>query len=248
MISSITSVGSRLRKLPLAVAAAALGAITMPAQAGLIEDFSGDLSNFTNTVILDNGGHSPLNTAAWEISGGLLQLNTTNYVGIEQYAFIYNGLTLSVGQELQADFSVSGSQDFGLYVGGTTPTFNVRQDYVNVYARGDGNIYSRGFDGTAEFTLVGAGVVTYDKLFIARTATDTYELGYYDGATRTVITTRTPTFANGATVVGFYADVRATGILGSADNLTVVPEPATYAMLLGGLGILGVLTFRRRLA
>ena len=55
------------------------------AQAYLIDDFSGDLSAWTSTVVLDaNGGGS--NTAVWQISDGSLQLNTSDYDGIEQYA------------------------------------------------------------------------------------------------------------------------------------------------------------------
>jgi hypothetical protein len=225
---------------------ATLGAATMACQAAtLIDDFSGDLSAYTNTVILDaNGGAQ--NTASWQISGGGLQLSTTTYDGIQQTAFIYNGLSLMVGQELQVDItSNTASQDLGLYVGGTVPVAGTRQDYVAIYARGSNSfIYSRGFDGTAEYGLAGPNaVVTYDSLFIARTATNTYELGYYDGATRNIVTTRTPTTANDGDVVGFYSDVRATGTLGTLDNLRVIPEPS--AAMLGGLALFGLLRRRR---
>ncbi len=187
----------------------------------LLDDFSGDLSAYTSTRILDaNGGAH--NTATWEISGGALQLNTSSYDGIEQYAFIRSGLSLAVEEEIQADFSVSGNQDLGLYVGGTTPATDVRQDYVAVYVRNDGSVYSRGFDGTSEYGLVGAGSPTFDKLFIKRTAINTYEAGYYDGTNRSVIVTRTPSTPNDGDVVGFYADVRAAGILASADNFTLL--------------------------
>ena len=71
-------------------------ALCLTTQAQLIDDFTGDLSAYTSTVILDaNGGAA--NTSAWEISGGTLQLNTTAFDGIEQYAMIYNGLSLGVG-------------------------------------------------------------------------------------------------------------------------------------------------------
>ncbi len=187
----------------------------------LLDGFSGDLSAYTHTRILDTDGGSH-NTASWQISGGALVLNTSTAVsGAEQYAFIRDGLSLAVDDEIQADFSVSGSQDLGLYVGGTTPATDVREDYIAVYARGNGQLYSRGLDGTAEYALAGGGAPAYDKLFIKRVAANTYEAGYYDGTNRTVIVTRTPSTPNDGDVVGFYADVRATGILGSADNLTL---------------------------
>jgi hypothetical protein len=223
---------------------ALLGATTMASQAAVIDDFSDtSLSEWTSTVILDaNGGGS--NTATWESPSGALQLNTSTYDGIQQYAMIYNGLSLAIGEELQVTRTLSGgNQDLGLYVGGTTPATGVRADYVAVYGRDNGQVYSRGFDGTSEYGLVGGSSPTYDSLFIARTAANTYEAGYYDGATRTILTTRTPATANDADVIGIYADVRGAGTLGTLDNFRVVPEPSVA--LLGGLGLLGLMRRRR---
>ena len=50
--------------------------MAVAAQAVILDDFEdGDISDWTSTVILDaNGGGS--NTAAWQVPGGVLQLNT----------------------------------------------------------------------------------------------------------------------------------------------------------------------------
>jgi hypothetical protein len=225
-----------MRKLSVLVL---IGSMVAAAQAQLIDDFSGDLSNYTSTVILDTDP-SAGNTAVWQITGETLELNTTVYQSIEQTAMIYNSLSLDVGEELQVDLVHSGaSQDLGLYVGGTTPTYNVRQDYIAVYARGNGQVFSRGFDGTSEYNLTGGNSPAYEKLFIARTGTNTFEAGYYEAGGRNIIVTRTPSFPNAATVVGFYSDVRAAGVLGNLDNLTIVPEPVSALMLcLGGLALI----------
>jgi len=230
-----------MKKICVLLVVCLLGVAAQAGPVGLIDDFSGDLSAYTSTVILDTDPGGGANTATWQITGETLELNTSVYQSIEQYAMIYGGLSLAVGEEVQIDITHSGaSQDIGLYVGGTTPTYNVRQDYIAMYSRGDGDVFTRGFDGTSEYGLIGDwGNPAHDKLFIARTAVNTFEAGYYDGATRTVLGTRTPTYANEADVVGFYADVRGAGVLGNLDNLTIIPEPATIALLgLGGLALL----------
>ncbi|MAT73336.1 MAG: hypothetical protein CMJ58_27950 [Planctomycetaceae bacterium] len=220
-------------------------ALVNQATAALIDDFSDtDVSEYTVTAILDaNGGGA--NTAVLGSPSGALQLDTTAYDGIEQYAIIRDGLSLDVGKEVQVDVAHTGdSQDIGLYVGGTTPVAGTRQDYVAVYLRNNGQVFSRGFDGTGEYGLSGGASPAVESLFIARTAANTYETGYYEGGVRNVIVERTPSFANDGDVVGFYADVRALGTLGNWDNLSIVPEPAT--LLLTGLALVGVAAARRR--
>lgn len=221
-------------------------ALSSVTAATIIDDFSGDLSAYTATRILNNANHSPANTYAWQISGGSLQISTTTYVGIEQFALTRTDSPLTIGNELQVDYNADnlGSQDIGLYVGSATPTVDIRSNYLNVYVRSNGQIYSRGFNGITELSLTGGSTpANIDQLFVARTGTNDFELGYYDGATRTVLATRTGITGVDGSVIGFYADVRAAGTRGSLDNLTVIPEPS--AALLGGLGLLGLLRRRR---
>lgn len=208
----------------------------------MLDDFSGDLSNWTGTVILEATPGSN-NAAEWQIEDGKLQLVTTAYNGIEQYAFILDGASLAVGYELQVDFSRAntGTQDLGLYVGGAAPTFGVRNNYVAMYARDNGQVFSRGFDGTSEYGLVGDwGNIALTSLYILRIDENTYETGYYIGEDKVAMVTRTPSTPNDATYIGIYADVRNAGTLGHLDNFRVViPEPATLSLLgLGGLGLL----------
>jgi len=210
------------------MSASLVNGLTPSTDVVVLDDFSGDLSNFTSNVILDvNDGAS--NSTSFAINGGALEVNTTTYDDIEQHAFIYDGASLNVGDELQADFSdFSGNRNFGLYVGGTAPTTDVRRDYIAVYGGGD-RISSRGFDGTVEYNLVSSAsgvAATVDSLFIARTGVNTFEVGFIAGGNRTVMTTRTTTTANSADFIGFYADVRDTGTISTADNLRIVtPDP-----------------------
>jgi len=59
-----------------------MGLMSMAAQAILIDDFSGDLSAYTETVILDNNGGAS-NVSTWQIVDGTLQISTSTYDGIE---------------------------------------------------------------------------------------------------------------------------------------------------------------------
>ncbi|MBK1882524.1 hypothetical protein JIN85_08860 [Luteolibacter pohnpeiensis] len=199
------------------------------AEVTVIDDFSGELSGYTATVILDaNGGAS--NVSTWQTYEEQLEVQTTSFDGIEQWAYIRDGLTLPVGKEVRAQIDHYGNLDMGLYVGGNAPVAGVRENYITVYARNTGQVSSRGFDGTSEFGVAATGAnIGYDTLFIARTDTNTYEAGYYSGTNRIVIATRTPATPNSANAVGIYADVRdGTEYLGSVDNLTIADISPGY--------------------
>ncbi|MBN2063172.1 MAG: PEP-CTERM sorting domain-containing protein [Sedimentisphaerales bacterium] len=209
-------------------------------QAAVIDDFSdGDLSDYTNTVILNNGT-AALNASVWQVNNGSLEIVTSVYDDVEQSAFIKNGYTLNIGQELRVDISHNGgSQDIGLYVG-VEPTEGTRKSYVSVYSRvSQDAVYSRGFNGTSEMNLKSGAYAGGDcTLFISRDGANDYEAGFYNGTERVVIADRNGLVfgAGDSLVVGLYTDIRAAGTLGSFDNLAIVPEPATLALLgLGGL-------------
>lgn len=206
--------------LPVFGTAAALAGPT-----GLVDDFSGDLNDWTATRILDANGAGS-NAFAFQITEESLEISTTTFEGIEQYAFWRDDFTLDVGETLRADYINDNldTQDFGLYVGAGAPTMDVRQDYVAVYVRNTGEIYSRGFNGTTEFGLVGGNVpASIESLFVTRSATDAYQLGWFEDGIRNVLVERTgvPTITGGA--IGIYADIRGTGARGSIDNVRILP-------------------------
>jgi hypothetical protein len=223
----------------------ALGSVAIAGPIGLVDDFSGNLAAYTNTRILKATPANPDNVYSWEISGGALRVNTATFGGIEQYALTRGDYTLDVGQELQVDYvsTNTNTQDIGLYVGAATPTSGVRADYVNIYVRNNGQLFSRGFNGTTELSLSGGGTPVLDALFIKRNTASTFELGTYDGNVRTVLISRTMTNTSIGNVIGLYADIRQAGIRGSVDNLRIIPEPASLALL--GMSMIGLLARRR---
>lgn len=214
----------------------------------LVDDFNGTLSGYTQTVILDVNGNATNGTTFQTNANGQLEVVTTNYDDIEQIAFIRDGLSLAVGDEVQLDVTdpLSGNRNLGLYVGGTAPTTGIREDYVSNYGAANGAVATRGFDGSSEYGNTQV-FPDHDTLFIALTAPNTFEVGYYDAGIRTVYETRNPATPNSADFVGIYADIRADGTLGVADNLRVVsavPEPSSLALL--GLASIAGLARRRK--
>lgn len=238
-----------MKKHTWTIGALILG-LSASAQAALfVDDFSSDpLGNITTTVILDTDTGGGSNTAALQWTPGSISLNTTAYQSIEQSAHIYNGVSLGVGEEVIVSIDdKSGNQDFGVYVGGSAPLFNVRQNYVNVYARDGGQVLADRFTDAAGavFTDFQDFGVDYRGLFIARTDTSDYELGYYvgDEMTRVVAGSLLGATDIDGSFVGFYTDVRGSGVLGAPTQLEVIPEPSIA--LLGLVGLAGLARRRR---
>ena len=245
-----------MKLLKTCMSLASVGLAAQVAQAAVIDDFSSDTTGlYTTTTILDVDLAGGANTSALEITGGEVTFNTTVFQSVEQLAITRSDVTLTVGQELQLDVArglnanraARGDQDFGLFVG-AAPVANVRANFIAVFQRDGAQDVQ-----TSIFNAANAGGATndfssnpaYDTLFIARTAADTYEAGFYDGATRTILREDTLDTLGADPTIGFYADVRSADILTSDyDNLTIIPEPSSLALL----GLSGLALLRRRRA
>jgi hypothetical protein len=216
------------------------GMFSVAAQATLIDDFEdGDVSDYTTVVMYDHDHDGVLNISVLEAVGGQWQVTTTVYDNIEQTAYIKNGYTLSVGQELQLDFAHNGGDRAGGIFVGLMPTAGIRSNYINVYAEANGTIYTRGFNGTSEMTIASVANADYTTMFIRRYGEYDYLAGFYDASgAETILKDRIGLVFGGTSdiVIGLYTDIRAAGTVGVGDNLTIVPEPATLAIL--GLGSL----------
>ena len=214
-----------------------------------IDDFSsGDLSAYTQTVILDvNGGAS--NGTVFSTVAGELAVNTTGFNAIEQTAFTRTDSPLGIGDTLLLDVDDNGNQDLGLYVGGTAPVADLRNDYITAFARTQSNALFGSFFGTAEQSTVGFGTQSaIASVFIRRTGDDDFEAGHVTvGGDEVTEATFTDT-GNDGSIIGIYTDIRGGGGLGEVDNLRVhlaaIPEPGSLAVL--GLGAMLVGLRRRK--
>jgi hypothetical protein len=231
----------------------------------VIDDFgTPGLSEYTLTRVLDNG-FAESNISFSDSSGSLVASYTTGGTPLnqaEQVFFLRNDYSLSVGQTLKVDvsFAAQTSQmDFGIAVANAAPTSVSIGDtdtrdlfkWAAVYVRPSQDaVRSGSYDAALD---TGTGVLSAVEtavtgLYITRVSASTFDLGYFN-ASNSPILSKTVTFGSSSsvgTLIGFYGDLRASGgTLGSLDNLQIIPEPSSCAML-AGLLTLGVATLGRR--
>jgi len=260
---------SRLRSLAPAVFAPIL---IGSANAVVIDDFSdGSLSEYTLTRVLDSNTASNISFSS---TGGFL--STTVAGGVvnvpEQVLFLRDDFSLAVGQTLLLDTTITSTlatagivNDFGLAIGTTeTPTglaagvsgdTRSSNSYLFISVRPNQDTVRAGYANAAAPVTSFTSATTENlvaQLYITRTATSSFEVGYYTtSATKVTLDLNGATagneftFASGlvGSAVGFYADVRHDQTVSSVDNLAIVPEPS--AALLGAFGLLGIMRRRR---
>lgn len=240
-----------------------LMSVAAQAGIGLIDDFADTgLSEYTLSVVHDGNVGDEV---SFQSPSGALQVTTSLDPHIEQVLFLrntdINGNTTSigVGEVLLVDLSERSGlrNDIGIAVCNVVDPNDVvydpevggyqstREDYLAVYVQADNdNLKGIEVDGTNVGSTIYAGgshaSADVTNLYIRRDSMTQWTLGYvsgvegwYDFYTGTVSNT------NIGNAFGFFGDMRNIDTHGDLDNLRIVPEPATIALLgLGGLALL----------
>ncbi|QJE98526.1 PEP-CTERM sorting domain-containing protein [Luteolibacter luteus] len=243
------------------------------ASAVVIDNFNDEsLSEYTLTRVLDNNTASNISfsatggTLSTTVSGGVSNVP-------EQVLFLRDDHSLEVGQTLLIDTTITSNlatanivNDFGIAIGttetpaglttGTSGDVRASSSYLYISVRPNQDSIRAGYANNAAPVTSFTAATTENlvaQLFITRTAANSFEVGYY-----TTSDTKVTLDLNGAsagneftftsalmgTSVGFYADVRHDQTVGFMDNLAIVPEPSSAA-LLGAFGLLGIMRRRR---
>jgi hypothetical protein len=246
--------------------------VGLAVQAQVIDPLTGSLTGYTTTLVND-GSHAGGEGVSFTSSGSGLQDNYVGTgTSAEQAVFLAPvtafSTTFAVGDTLLVDVSVPASattEDFGLAVSSTaTPPAAVAGgdstgawssrglfDWASISVRPSqssvrvNTSISGTFVSSANVAAVGT-VANISELFIDWVSAHSFQLGYVSN--NIPVVDETATFASSSTVgaaIGFYGDLRATGTsIGDFTNLTIVPEPSTFALC--GVGAAGMITWLRR--
>lgn len=188
----------------LTIAALAMGAV-VTAQAQLIDDFSGSLSPYTQTIVLAQSS-DPAFTFSTVYTGNnyALQVNRPSGTAPQQDLFLRNDYSLTPGYMLSVQtpggmLTNSVYADFGIVIASqvnpvpavyVNSNVTTRSNYVNMYFKGSyGTVGTIGFDGTSNpygnsglypTNMAGApvGYSGVSGLWISEPSTGVYDVGY----------------------------------------------------------------------
>jgi autotransporter-associated beta strand protein len=203
----------------------------------LIDDFNdASLSEYTRTVVNDNNG---IANVTFTGSGGTLAATYSGSSAFEQVVLLRDDVSLNVGETLMVDVTMDTTtqeMDLGLAISATsTPTQSsgggndTRDtfDWTSVSIRPNQNSIRvnqsvNGLVNTTSGTIGSVSETSVTGFYITRNSETQFTLGYTNASNSIDATVVNYTANNVGTALGFYADLRSSGSLGSFDNLRIL--------------------------
>jgi hypothetical protein len=232
------------------------------------------LAGYTTTSILENSLGAGAGISFTGSGSGLQDNFTGSPNDPEQGLFLAPvtsfATTFAVGDRLTVNVTSptltlnnSLTEDFGLAIANASPVaagsgngFNSRTlfDWASISIRPDQQ--SIRANSSISGTLVtGNGVIgsvltaSVSQLYIDWVSADVFTMGYIDSSDVQHVS-ETITFAGASTIgteIGFYGDLRVVGqSVGDFSNLAISPIPEPSTLALGGMGLAGLLAWKRR--
>lgn len=246
-----------LPKLTICVVLLSL-AVAVPAGATIIvDDFSDALNeSWIQSTVIDAAGTYTFDTTTVP---GELTMTMSGYSAPKQEVLLRDDYNLGVGYTLLTDLTGvvagTGGGGVGLFIS-TATGITSREDVIWVMydvKSGQVNGYHKHHDGSTavdvRVRMEDAGfeeTTVPDELYIDRTATNEYEVGFYVGTTRCTVTPitvdTTGDLCPGA-AIGYFVDIRENSSA-SFDDLRLIPEPSSLVLL--ACGLVGLLAYAWR--
>lgn len=267
------SFNNRTRSITLAIAALAMCAGVTAQSQVIIDPLTGGLSGYTTYSVLENSDGTGAGISFTDSGSGLQDNFTGSPNDPEQGLFLAPAssfsTTFAVGDMLTVDVAIptetinnSLTEDFGLAIAANNPVvagsgngYNSRTlfDWASVSVRPIQQSIRNNFS-TNGVLVTGNGVTAepsgaVSELFIQWNSADVFTLGFIDTNDVSHIT-QTVTFGGASTIgaeIGFYGDLRVAGqSVGDFTDLAIspIPEPSTLALC--GMGLAGLLGWKRR--
>lgn len=212
---------------------------TLSSSTVVIDDFDDmDLSEYAQTIVNDQG--FAFSNVEFSAAAQSLEATFSGFPSYEQVLLLRDDVALNVGDKLAVDVFIGTTSqplDLGLAVSATAAPTAASNDEldsrasfdwtsISVRPNQDGIRVNRSIDGTVSTTIDALGGVpesSVTTLYIERNSLTQFTVGY-SNTIENDVSLVTFTAADVGTALGFYADLRANGSLGTFDNLRIISD------------------------
>ncbi len=222
---------------------------------------SDSASNYTTSPATDiNGTGSITGFSNWTVSAGGTAVSTTESGNNVWALSNLTGSLLTASRTFDSPLGIGETFSVVNFAISVTPLFNATGINLNISGSQAARLewggssftndwlFQPGSSGGTNGLNGTAGLTSGLRMDFTRTSISGYRLDFYNNGAIISGATQTGTLAGGSSAIdGFSFGVNENGTTFSAQQISIVPEPSTYAMLVtGGLTAVGAAVRRRR--